>query len=282
MICAGITGNYPSSNCSGWNHQNPIDAFRLRLLAIRRIRISEKIMLLLWFALLLSLVPYAEASCKINHIEESEVVVVAGQLLSKTFTVDGVPDELENFCFASVRVTSDTTTDIFPHATLRGSQISILFSATLSGKYSVLVDPLECGQILMLVASIRENDLGLGSWSRTHIIEYVADQLTVANTHVSWNGWINFQSDSRFIQITAHSRSGKSRVSLDGIVVIDCLKIQCLDPSQQRISYPCMYGKSIRVQVEFQVDLVNFDLAYFNLSWNSQGSEGGTFNSSSI
>ena len=42
----------------------------------------------------------------------------------------------------------------------------------------------------MLIASIRENDHGLVSWSRTHIIEYVADHLTVANTHVSWNGWI--------------------------------------------------------------------------------------------
>jgi hypothetical protein len=244
---------------------------------------KERIELLLGCALLLRwFVPCAEAACGINYFEESDTVIRAGQHLSKTFDIDGVPDELENFCFASVWVTSDAAADIFPHTSLKGSQISIHFTATLAGKYSIHVEPLECGQIFQQIASNLDVVFGLGSWSRTHKIEFIADNFTVANMFVSWNGWINYQSTSRFIEISANSRSGKSWVSLDGIMVIDCVKNRCLDPSKQRISYPGIFGKSTRVQVGFYVDSVNFDLAYFNLSWNSLDSEGGNFNSSSI
>ena len=91
----------------------------------------------------------AEAACEVNAFAESDTVIRAGELLSKTFSIDGVPEELQNFCFASVRVTRDSASDIFPLTSLSESQISVFFTATLAGTYSIHVHPLECGQIFL-------------------------------------------------------------------------------------------------------------------------------------
>jgi hypothetical protein len=242
---------------------------------------QEMIAFFLGVALLL--VGHTNASCEINSFAEPETVIRAGQLVKKTFSIDGYPDQMQNFCFASVRVMSAAAKDISPLTSLRGSQISIYFTATQAGKYSIHVDPLECGRIFFHSSSYQKETISnSASLTYRQTIEYIADQFTVANLYVTWSGWIHFQSTSSFIEISAFSRSGKSFVSLDGIVVIDCVTSRCMDPSQQRISYPSVYGRSVRVQVGFQVDRINFDLAYFNLSWNSPDSVGGIFNSSSI
>lgn len=244
---------------------------------------QDKFELFLGVIILLNfLIPHAQAECNINHFAETDTIIKAGQFLSKTFDIYGAPDEPKNFCFASVRVTRSIGTDIFPYTSLRESRISISFTATIPGKYSIKVHPLECGQIFQQNASNRESAFSLGSWSRTRIIEYVADQFTFANMYISWYGWLHFQSTSMFIEISTNSKSGKPWISLDGVVVIDCLNRRCLDPSQQQFSYPSIYGKSVKVQIGFQVDSVNFDSAYFKLSWNSMNSDGGAFNFSSV
>jgi hypothetical protein len=235
-------------------------------------------------ALLLGwVVACTEAACEINSYTEPETVIRAGQLLSKSFDIDGSPVEQNYFCFASVRVMSTTATDILPHASLRGSQFSMSFIATQAGTYSIHADPLECGGVVLQSFLDQKKILpGLASLLYSQMIEYVADQSTVANLYVTWNGWIRLESTSKFVEISAYSRSGKSFVSLDGIPVIDCVTSWCLDPSLQRISYPSIYGTTIRIQVGFQVDSVHFDSAYFNLSWSSADLVGGIFNSSSI
>ena len=244
----------------------------------------EWVQFLVRSALLLSLVvACAEAACGINAAAEPDAIVTAGQLVTKSFSIQGAPDEPQNFCFAAVRITSAAAMDIFPQTALRGLGMSASFTATLAGKYSINVDALECGQIFMqLRSSHQESFTGITTPSRSNVIEYVANQFTSANIYVTWIGWIRFQSISSFIEITAYSRSGKAFVSFDGVPVIDCVTRLCVDASQQRISYPCVYGKSIRLQVGFQVDSANFDSAYFNLSWSSVDTVGGIFSYSSI
>jgi hypothetical protein len=243
-------------------------------------------MITFFLGVALLLVGSTDAACEINSFAEPEGVIRAGQLVSKTFNIDGYPDQAQSYCFASVRVMRTSANDIFPLTSLKGLQISIYFTATQAGKYYVHVHPLECGRISLLSSSDEKeivfNKESLHHSDTTRTIEYIADQFTVANLRVAWNGWIHFQSTSRFIEIAAYSRSGKPFVSLDGIPVIDCVMNRCLDPSQQRVSYPSVYGTAVKVQVRFQVDKVNFDSAYFNLSWNSPDSIGGIFNSSSI